>query len=126
MASIFLEEAIARHLGPDDDLLQQLQHDNMVGKRQLFTTQPRQQKMRPIVSEFGYVLQLAVSLKAAQTFVLDHNSPKGSKIISRQVQQGFSRDVFLATPHAKMASEILDGETFELIKVGVPRDPQQL
>ena len=24
-----------------------------------------------------------------------------------------------------MASEILEGETFELIKVGVPRDPQQ-
>ena len=59
--------------------------------------------------------------------MLDHNSPKGSKIISRQVQQGFSRDAFLATPHAKMASEILDGEAFELIKVkvGVPRDPQQ-
>ena len=57
--------------------------------------------------------------------MLEHISPKGSKILSRQVQQGFKRDVFLAIPHAKMASEILEGETFELIKVGVPRDPQQ-
>ena len=125
MASIFLEEAIARNLGPDADLVQQLQHDNTVGKRQLFTTQPRQQRLRPIVSEFGYVLQFAVSLAASQTFALDHISPKGSKILSRQVQRGFRRDVFLAIPHSKMASEILEGETFELIKVGVPRDPQQ-
>ena len=58
-------------------------------------------------------------------YALDHISPKGSKILSRQVQRGFRRDVFLAIPHSKMASEILEGETFELIKVGVPRDPQQ-
>ena len=125
MASIFLEEAIARNLGPVDDLAQQLQYDHTVGKRQLFTTQPRQQRLRPIVSEFGYILQFAVNLSAAPAFALDHTSPKGSKILSRQVQQGFKRDVFLAIPHAKMASVISEGETFELIKVGVPRDPVQ-
>ena len=98
MASIFLEEAIARNLGPVDDLAQQLQYDHTVGKRQLFTTQPRQQRLRPIVSEFGYILQFAVNLSAAPAFALDHTSPKGSKILSRQVQQGFRRDVFFGHP----------------------------
>ena len=125
LASIFLEEAIARQLGPDADLAEQLGHDDAVGKRQLFTTQPRQQKLKPIISEFGYVLKFAVNLNAAQSFVLEQDCPKGAKILSRQVQRGFKRDVFLAIPHAKMASEVCEGETFELISVGVPRDPQQ-
>ena len=83
------------------------------------------QGTEPIISEFGYVLNFAVNLNAAHSFALKHDCPKGARILSRQVQRGFKRDVFLAIPYAKMASEVCEGETFELITVGVPRDPQQ-
>ena len=125
MASIFLQEAACRNLGPDADLLQQLQHDQTAGKRQLFTGQPRQQKLKPIISEFGHAVHLAVRLDAAQTLSIEALCPKGSKILSRQVKWGFKRDVFMALQNAKIVSDLLDGEVFELIKVGVPREPQQ-
>ena len=102
MASIFLEKAI----GPDDDFSQQLRHANMGWKRQLFTTQPRKSKMRLIVSEFEYGLQFAVNLKAAQTFALGHNSPKGSKIFFGHVRCSRGSDGTCFWP------KIWDGETF--------------
>ena len=125
MASLFLQEAYVRGLGPDEDLVQQLQHDGSVGKRQIFTTQPRQQKLRPAISEFGYVLHVAVNLEEAPMFAVGNLCPKGSKILARQVEQGFKRDVFMAMVNPKMASNVQEGETFELLKIGVPREPQQ-
>ena len=88
IASILLQEAVTRGLGPDHNLEQQLQHDSAVGKQQLFTNQPRQQKLRPIMSEFGHFAFLAVSLQDAATLQLDKVCPKGTKIVSRQVQWG--------------------------------------
>ena len=125
MASILLQEATCRGLAPDDSLTQQLQHDSAVGKRQLFTTQPRQQKLRPILSEFGHFLVMAVSLEDASKLQLEKLCPKGSKIVSRQIQWGFRRDVFMTQKGATMVSHLEDGETFELVKVGVPRDPTE-
>ena len=59
--------------------MQQLPHDSAVGKRQLFTTQLRQQKLRPILSEFGHVLVLAVSLEDASKLHLEKLCPKAQK-----------------------------------------------
>ena len=125
MASILLQEAISRGLGPDDSLTQQLQHDGSVGKRQLFTMQPRQQKLRPILSEFGHFVVLAVSLEEAACLQVEKWCPKGAKIVSRQIQWGFKRDVFLSQSGAKLISRIEDGETFEQVKVGIPRSPTE-
>ena len=125
MASVLLQEAVARGLGPDDDLSQQLEHDPTVGKRQIFTTQPRQQKLRPAISEFGYFMQLALTVSDAPSNFLETMCPKGSKVVSRHVQRGFQRDVFLATKNAAVVNHIGEGEVFEVVKVGVPREPQQ-
>ena len=125
MASILLQEAIARGLGPDDDLSQQLEHDPIVGKRQLFTTQPRQQKLRPAISEFGYFMHLALTVSDAPMNFLDMLCPKGSRIVARHVQRGFNRDVFMAMNNAKLVNEIKEGDVYELVKVGVPREPPQ-
>ena len=125
IASILLQEAFARGLGPDDDLSQQLEHDLLVGKRQLFTTQPRQQKLRPAISEFGYFMQLALTVSDAPTNFLDNLCPKGSRIVARHVQGGFNRDVFMAMNNAKLVNEIKEGDVYELVKVGVPREPPQ-
>ena len=125
MASILLDEAISRGLGPDDSLVQQLQHDSAVGKRQLFTTQPRQQKLRPTLSEFAFFVVLAVSLEDAPNLQVEKFCPKGAKIVSRQIQRGFRRDVFMTQPGAKIVSHIEDKETCELVRVGVPRNPTE-
>ena len=125
IASILLQEAFARGLGPDDDLSQQLEHDPLVGKRQLFTTQPRQQKLRPAISEFGYSMHLALTVSDAPTNFLDMLCPKGSRIVARHVQRGFNRDVFMAMNNAKLVNEIKEGDVYELVKVGVPREPPQ-
>ena len=125
IASILLQEAVARGLGPDDDLSQQLEHDPLVGKRQLFTTQPRQQKLRPAISEFGYSMHLALTVSDAPTNFLDMLCPKGSRIVARHVQRGFNRDVFMAMNNAKLVNEIKEGDVYELVKVGVPREPPQ-
>ena len=125
LASILLQEASARGLAPDADLSQQLQHDHVVGKRQLFATQPRQQKLRPAVSEFGYVMHLAVTVTGAPANLVDVFCPKGSKVVSRQVQRGFQRDVFFKLSNSRMVNQIPEGEVYELVKVGVPREPQQ-
>ena len=121
MASLLLQEAVARGLGPDDDLSQQLEHDPIVGKRQIFTTQPRQQKLRPAISEFGYFMYLALTVADAPSNFLDTMCPKGSKVVSRHVQRGFQRDVFLAIKNAAVVNHIGEGEVFEVVKVGVPR-----
>ena len=59
--------------------MQQILHDETAGKRQLYTTQSRQQKLKPIISEFGYYLTLAISLEAAHSISLYKSLPKGAK-----------------------------------------------
>ena len=125
MASLLLQEAAARGLSPDRDMLQQLEHDEYSGKRQLFTTQARKQTLRPIVSEFGYTAKLFVSLAAAPAVNLDKRFPKGAKIISRQLNQGFKRDVLLKEKNSTVYDDILEGDHFETLYIGVPRDPPQ-
>ena len=125
MATLFLDEASHRGLAPDTTLLEQLQHDATSGKRQLFTTQSRQHKLKPLVAEFGRTAHIAVPLTAGNTFVLPSTYPKGSKIISRHLQRGFKRDVFMAYSGAHVFGQLAEDEDFEVLKVGVPWEPQQ-
>ena len=125
MASLFLDEAIARGLGPDSSLTDQLQHDITSGKRQLFTTQPRQHKLRPVVAEFGHKVRLAVRFSSSALFSLPAGFPKGSKILARHLERGFDRDVFLAKAGAQVAGPLVNGDSFEVITIGIPWEPQQ-
>ena len=140
MASIFLEEAIARNLGPVDDLAQQLQYDHTVGKRQLFATQARQQRLHPIGAEFGYILKNCGEPQCSTSICAGPHQPEGLKNFITSGAAGVQTGPVLAIPHAKMTSAISEGEaiphakmtsaisegeTCELIKVGVPRDPLQ-
>lgn len=62
LASIFVQEATARGLTVRCDLEQQLQHDQNVGKRNLFTTQSRGNKLLPLVYPYGQKVEVVVSL----------------------------------------------------------------
>ena len=125
MASLFLEEAIKRGLGPDQNLQEQLEHDHASGKRQLFTTQPRQQKLKPVIAEFGHKALLAVPLTSSTTIPLETLFPKGAKVIARHVHRGFTRDVFKLNKNSRIFGDLMDGEDFEVLTIGVPWEPWQ-
>ena len=58
-------------------------------------------------------MHAAVNLEEAPLLAIRNFCPKGSKILARQLEQGFKRDVFMAMVNPKMASSIQEGETSE-------------
>ena len=127
LASIFLQWARIRNLEGPQDLTQQVNFDLDVGKRQLFTDQPRSKVLLQPVSEFGHYVALAVPLNCNDVQTLVSTLPKGSKPTSRVLQRGFSRDVHLATYGKRVLihKELLQGQDHEVILVGVPRSPTE-
>ena len=127
LASIFLHWARIRNLEGPQDLTQQVNFDLDVGKRQLFTDQPRSKVLLQPVSEFGHYVALAVPLNCNNVQTLVSTLPKGSKPTSRVLQRGFSRDVHLATYGKRVLihKDLLQGQDHEVILVGVPRSPTE-
>jgi hypothetical protein len=89
LASIFLQWAKIRNLEGPVDLLEQAKLDADIGKRQLFTDQPRSTKLLQPVSEFGRYIALAVPLNCNSVHTLIASLPKGAKPTSRAVHRGF-------------------------------------
>ena len=120
-AALCLQEAIDRGVGPVHSLSQQLQISDTVGKRQIYTVQSRANKLKQTVSEFGETIQVAVSLRpnAAETCLKAY--PKGSRILQRHLAWGYNRDEWKCGPNV----EIIDGERYEILKIGLPRTPQK-
>ena len=46
-------------------------------------------------------------------------------MVQRQIKQGFRRDVFATMESAKLVNLTEGVHPFELVRVGIPRDPQQ-
>ena len=86
----------------------------------MFTTQPRQHKLRPVVSEYGRTVLLAVNLAASALVPIDKLFPEEAKILSRHVQRGLVRDVFMTRPAAQIFGSLVDGDDCEILTVGVP------
>ena len=127
LASIFLYWAKARNLEAPQDLLQQTAADADVGKRQLFTGQPRTKALLQAVSEFGHFVQVAVPINCDNLQSLIASLPKGAKPTSRVVQRGFCRDAFRAAHGDRMVvhPDLRNGQDYETVSVGVPRNPTE-
>jgi hypothetical protein len=126
VAFILKQEAAARGFRFPEDLQQQVQVDDNVGKRQLFASQPRSRKLKPLVSEFmGYnTLVCNVSDSTALPTFLD-KMPKGARVCHRQVEWGFCRaDANERFSSFECASDWEDNTVCEIIHVGIPRAPE--
>ena len=127
MASIFLCWAEVRNLDGPKDLREQLAADSDIGKRQLFTSQPRTKAVLQAVSEFGHFVAVAVPLNCDNLHTLVASLPKGAKPTSRVVQRGFSRDALKASHGDKVLihQDLRHGQDFKLGTVGVRRNPTE-
>eukprot|EP00435_Cladocopium_sp_Y103_P039661 s4259_g10.t1 len=124
LASIVLSEADKRGLAPLQTLRQQLLADGVVGKRNIFTMQARGTKLKPLVTEWGVErIVLAPVCAEAESQILKQ-FPKGSKVLQRQVHKGFNRDDWRSR-EILFAEGVVDGGYFEIMTIGVPREPMQ-
>ena len=122
LASLFLQETKERGLNISEDIVQQINIDLNVGKRNLFTTQGRGNKLQPLVYPWGQQVEVVLALHKSAIDVALKPFPKGSKILQRLVHRGFCRDVWVQKG-ALVKSDVQENDDFEVIKVGVPREP---
>ena len=120
------QEALARGFTFPETLQQQLQADEPAGKRQLFTSQPRSRKLKPLVSEFsGYVTLICNVTDTTSLNGLLDTLPKGARICHRRVDQGLCRDVADSKFQSlHFGADWVDFTRCEVIHVGVPKTPE--
>jgi len=109
-----------------DDLHGQLKEVNNAAARQLFTTQPRGHKLRPLVSEYGYYVPLLTKVNdenSISQFLAD--LPKGAKVCHRKVFPGgvLRDDILKQHDGLQFAESWKEQEPCELLQFGVPREP---
>ena len=89
VACILKDEALRCGFVFSEDLHQQILEVPNVASRQLFTTQPKGQKLRPLVSEYGkYVALLASTANDSEVQSFLQKLPKGAKVCHRILFQG--------------------------------------
>ena len=100
--------------------------DEHVGKRQLFTKQPRAQKLKPLVSEFENYksLLLAASDRTGVENFLK-KLPRGARFCNRRpISEGLSMDEVRQKFQEIVVSESWKpGVSAELVHIGIPREP---
>ena len=127
IACILKEEASKHNFHFPNDLAEQLQTHPNAAKRQIFTTQPRGKRLRPLVSEFQAYRSVLFPLNsehAIQKFLQD--LPKGSRICHRSLTNG---GIFWDDNSAKEAGlsaydSWVDGQAGEILHFGIPREPE--
>ena len=127
VAHVLLEEAKRCNLFVPQNLQEQLESNVNVAKRQLFANQPRGQRLRPLVAEFGHYATMV--LAAAQSDELQDGLvalPRGARICSRRTfQQGITRDEVLQKyPKAMFGKSWKPGVASEILQIGVPKEPK--
>ena len=124
VAHILKTAAIEQGYTFSEDLDEQLQHEPHVAQRQLFASQPRGHKLKPLVSEYGSYLQVCCPPNDDadwQQFM--KTLPKGSKICHRiLVPGGFSRDD-IECKNMIATKAWCPNITCEKFSVGIPREP---
>ena len=125
VATILAKEAHARGLQLADCLTDQIDIDDHVGKRQLFTTQPRSTRLAPFISEFGSIDLVFIPIGRFDDDFILKQFEKGAKILGRHLRMGFNRDAFNAGSSNHIFGEIREGDRFEMIEVGTVRNPQE-
>ena len=64
-------------------------------------------------------MAISLSPNAAENCLKSY--PKGSRILQRHLAWGYNRDEWKCGPNV----EVLDGERYEILKIGIPRAPQK-
>ena len=126
VACILKDVAIERGFSFSNDLEQQLQHKPQAATRQLFATQPRGHRLKPLVSEYGYyhiLLATAGEDSSVEKFV--HKLPKGAKVCHRVLFPGGVSFDDMIQKHGTVShtEKWVTGEACEVLYVGVPREP---
>ena len=126
IAYILKEEALKNNFHFPNDLNEQLCVEPSVAKRQVFTTQPRGKRLRPLVSEFQAYRSVLFPLNCEhviQQFLQD--LPRGSRICHRSLTHG---GIFWDDNSAKASNVVahgdwIDGQPGEIIHFCIPREP---
>eukprot|EP00435_Cladocopium_sp_Y103_P060846 s231_g22.t1 len=111
-------------LAPVQTLRQQLKVHETVGKRNIFTMQARGNKLKPLVTEWGSESKIIAPVLANIDVSILKQFPKGSKILQRHLQWGFNRDDWRSRD-ITLAEGLVDVGHFEILTIGVPREPMQ-
>lgn len=127
IACILKEEALKHNFVFPNDLTEQLQVSPNAAKRQVFTTQPRGKRLRPLVSEFQAYRSVLFPLNsdnATQEFL--HSLPKGARVCHRSLSNG---GIYWDDNSAKDANlaahdSWTDGQPGEILHFGIPREPE--
>ena len=126
IAYILKAEAIKWGFKFPQSLQEQTMLDEHVGKRQLFTRQPRAQKLKPLVSEFATYksLFLAASDRTGVENFLK-KLPRGARVCNRRpISGGLSVDeVRQKFQEIDVSESWKAGVSAELVHIGIPRDP---
>ena len=126
IACILKDEALRRGFAFSEDLQQQIMEVPNVASRQLFTTQPKGQKLRPLVSEYGrYVTLLASTSNDSEVQSFVQKLPKGAKVCHRILfPGGVARDDMESKYEEVFQTESWKaGEPCELLQIGIPHEP---
>ena len=121
-ASICLDEAKCHGLSPCQSLQQQLMVDPSVGKRNLFAAQSRGNKLKQVLAEYGREVTAAIPVGYQHIEKLLQEFPEGTNVIHRQLHWGFTRDEW-RRKSSTLSSPIEEGAHFEVLTLGIPRDP---
>ena len=126
VACILKAEALKAGFTFPTTLVDQLESEPHAAKRQIFTTQPRGKRLRPLVSEFQAYKSILFPLNAEpaiQQFL--QTLPKGSRICHRTLTEGgFSWDDKLAKEAELVAHHSWeDGQPGEILHFGIPKEP---
>ena len=122
MASLFVDEAAARGLSLVESLAEQVENSAGLGKRPLFTTQTRGNKLKQLIPEWGAKLTCVVPLCNVELKNISFSFPKGSQITQRQLHLGFCRDSWDSLAHF-IDERLTDGQNYEVLTVSIPLQP---
>eukprot|EP00435_Cladocopium_sp_Y103_P039415 s2955_g10.t1 len=105
------------------DLHGQLQHVPNAAARQLLTAQPRGQRLRPLVSEYGTYVAAVDDETSVAAFIAE--LPKGAKVCHRKLFPGgvVRDDIFRQYTDLRFSSTWVEQTPCELLHIGVPREP---
>lgn len=127
IAYILKDEAIRCGFVFPQSLQEQTTFDERVGKRQLFTKQPRNHTLKPLVSEFetyGSILIAASDRDGVDAFL--KTLPRGSKVCNRRpISGGLSEDeVRNKFKHVDIGESWKSDVSAEVVHIGIPREPE--
>ena len=121
MASICLDEAKSHGLNPCLSLQQQLATDISVGKRNMFASQSRGNKLKQVLTECGREATAIIPVGCRFLDKLLEKFHKGANILHRQLLWGVCAGRL--EKQSSFLESVDEGAHFETLVLGIPREP---